>query len=287
MKAVRTLLLLTIAATFLVSEPVVGQITRSVDALEDVGIEEYLNAQVPLDLKFRDSSGKEIQLADLFDGDHPVILTLNYSDCPMLCQLQLNGLIDALRELDLDVGEDFTVCSVSIDPLETAQRARLTKQRYVKAYGREGSTSGWRFLIGEKASIDELANAVGFKYKYVPERKEYAHSAALMICTPDGKLSRYLYGVMYPVQTLKLSLVEAGQGKVGSTLDRVILFCFHYDATSGTYAPMAKRMMQLGAGLTMSVLGLVLFPVWLRRRKGSVQPQASSDRDTISGGANA
>lgn len=258
-----------VLAVALTAEPVVAQLARSVDALEGVGIEEHLNSQIPLDLKFKDSSGKEIQLSDLFDGEHPVVLSLNYSDCPMLCQLQLNGLVDAVRELDLDVGKDFLICSVSIDPLETPTRARLTKQRYVKAYGRQGSASGWRFLTGEKSAIDELADVVGFKYKYVPERKEYAHSAALMICTPEGKVSRYLYGVMYPLQTLKLSLVEASEGKVGSTLDRVLLFCFHYDATSGTYAPMAKRMMQLGAGFTVSVLGVVLFPVWLKRRRAN------------------
>ena len=246
-----------------------GQLNGDLDALEGVGIDEMLNASLPLELEFVSAEGKKVRLADLFNCKRAILLSLNYSDCPMLCQLQLNGLVDGLKELNWDVGEKFQICSVSINPLETPQRARQVKQRYLKSYGRPTNADGWEFLTGDQKSIEQLADAVGFRYKYVAEREEYAHSAAIMVCTPDGRVSRYLYGVLYPAQTLKLALVEAGQGKIGSTLDRVLLYCFHYDESSGRYAPVARRLMKLGAGMTLTTLAVGLIPVWLRRRQAA------------------
>jgi protein SCO1/2 len=243
----------------------VAQVNETVDALDGVGIDERPNAQLPLELQFCDSRGRSMRLGDLFNGTRPVLLALNYSDCPMLCQLQLNGLVEGLREMDWDAGEQFEVCSVSINPLETPHRARQVKQRYIQAYGRPGTAAGWHFLTGNQAAIAELAQTVGFRFRYVPETREYAHAAAVMVCTPEGRLSRYLYGVAYPPQTLKMSLVEAGDGRIGSTLDRVMLYCFHYDATLGRYAPVARRLMQVAAALTLATLGLTLVPIWLRR----------------------
>ncbi len=244
-----------------------AQIARDVNSLDGVGVDEQLNAQLPLDLQFRDSRGRTIQLNTLFDEKRPVILSLNYADCPMLCQLQLNGLVEGLREMKWDAGDQFQVVSISIDPLETPQRARQTKQRYVKAYGRPRTADGWHFLTGDEASIKAIADAVGFRYKYVPQRKEYAHAAVVMACTPTGRVSRYLYGVVYPPQTLRLALVEASEGKVGSTLDRVLLFCFHYDAEAGRYAPVARQLMKLAAGVTLATILVGLIPSWLRRRR--------------------
>lgn len=263
----RLLILIIVAKLSFLLASASAQINRELQTLDGVGIEEKLDAELPLDLTFRNSDGKVIQLRDLFDGESPVLLSLNYSDCPMLCQLQLNGLVEGLQDLSWDVGENFKVCSVSINPLETTERARQTKQRYVKSYGRPRTAKGWNFLTGDKESIDQLAEAVGFLYKYVPERDEYAHSAAIMVCTPEGRVSRYLYGVLYPAQTLKLSLVEAGEGKIGTTIDRVMLYCFHYDETSGRYAPVAKRLMKLGAGVTLATLAVSLVPFWVRRRR--------------------
>ncbi len=254
-----------------------AQVNRDLDALEGVGIDEKLDTQLPLDLTFTDTKGKEVRLGDLFVGDRPILLSLNYSDCPMLCQLQLNGLLDGLRELSWDAGDQFEICSVSINPLETPQRARQVKQRYVKSYGRPNTAEGWHFLTGDQRSIERLADAVGFRYKYVPEREEYAHSAAIMVCTPDGRVSRYLYGVLYPAQTLKLALVEAGEGKVGSTLDRVLLYCFHYDESSGRYAPVARRLMKLGAVMTLTTLAVGLIPIWMRRRREASLVERAND----------
>lgn len=243
-----------------------AQLLDKVDNLESVGVDENLEATLPLHLEFRDSSGKTVKLGDLIRDGKPVLLSLNYSDCPMLCRLQLNGLVDGLRDIKLEPGNDFDIISVSIDPLETPQRARQTKQNYVKSYGRPRTAGGWHFLSGDQRSIAELAEAVGFRYRYVPERKEYAHAAVTIAVTPKGKISRYLYGVVYPPQTLRLSLIEAAEGKIGTTLDKVLLFCLHYDAATGRYAPVAKNLMRLGAGATITALAVGLLPLWLRRR---------------------
>ncbi|MCH5372960.1 MAG: cytochrome c oxidase subunit II [Planctomycetes bacterium] len=255
------------------------------DDLQGVGIDEKLGSSVPLDLRFQDEQGRDVTLGDLFGTGRPVILSLNYSDCPMLCTLQLNGLVDALIDVPLTPGQDFEVLSVSIDPAETPQRARLTKQTYVKAYGRTETAAGWHFWVGKQASIDRLADAVGFRYRFVPERNEFSHAAALMICTPAGELSRYLYGVQFDPQTLKLSLIEASEGKIGSAMDQIILYCFHYDAEAGRYGPVAQRIMRLGAGLTLCIILIGLVPVWLRRSSRSSRQPADENRSTPDAGA--
>lgn len=236
--------------------------------LEEVGITERLEEQIPLDLTFRDEQGRQVILGDYF-SDRPVILSLTYSNCPMLCYLQLDGLVRALQDLDFSPGKEFEIVNVSVDPNESSQRALVTKRKHVEMYGRQETAGGWHFLTGSEASIKRLAATVGFRYKFVPERNEYAHAAAIMIATPEGRLSRYLYGVVYSPPTLRLALVEAGQGKIGTTLDQVLLFCFHYDATSGSYAPAAMRIMQIGGCLTLTALLLGVVPFWLRRTNGT------------------
>jgi len=249
------------------------------ETLQEIGVDEHLGGQLPLDLRFRDENGAEVTLGSIFQGNRPIVLSLNYSDCPMLCTLVLNGLVDGLKEMAWVPGQQFEIVSVSIDPLETPQRARLTKQRYVRSYGRPETAAGWHFLTGNQENIKKLADAAGFRYKYVEKDKQYAHAAVIMICTPQGRMSRYLYGVQFPEQTLRLSLVEAGEGKVGSTLDKVLLFCFHYDAEAGRYGPVARNIMKLGAGMTCGVLVLALLPFWLRRRR---RPPAGEPQDSVS-----
>jgi protein SCO1/2 len=241
--------------------------------LNDVGIEEQRGGQIPLDLPFIDSSGQAVVLHDLFDGTRPVLLTLNYSNCPMLCSLQLDGLFTGLQEMPWALGENFQMVTVSIDPLETPQRAQLTKQKYLKLYGRATAANGWRVLTGKEEHIQRLADAVGFHFQYVPATREYAHAAAAIILTPDGRVSRYLYGVEYDPQTIRLSLVEAGEGKIGSAVDQVLLFCFHYDETKGRYGPAAAALMRTGAALTVLCLGCMLFAFW---RRGPAQGSGTS-----------
>ncbi len=232
-----------------------------------VGVTEHLNDQLPLDLPFVDFNGTAVKLGDYFDATHPVVLTLNYSNCPMLCSLQLDGLFDALKEMKWDLGNEYRMVTVSIDPTEPSERAAMTREKYLQRYGRPGCGAGYAVLTGKSKQIKELTDIVGFQYRYVPETGEYAHTAVTMICTPDGRLSRYLYGVEYDQQTLRLSLLEAAQGKIGTSMEQFLLFCFHYDAAKGKYGPAAFNLMKLGALTTVLVVGGALVVYW-RRESG-------------------
>lgn len=235
------------------------------EELKNVGTEEHLGAPLPLELAFTDASGRPVTLGQFFDGRRPVILTMNYSDCPRLCSLQLNGLFRGLEQLDWSLGDQFHMITVSIDPREPPQRAQATKDKYLEAYGRSSGTEGWHCLVGAEENIRRLADAVGFRYAYVEETRQYAHAAVTMVLTPDGRVSRYLYGIEYSPQTLRLALLEASQGKLGSTVDKVILYCFRYDSAAGRYAPVAERVMTLGAGLFAVVFGGTLLAFWGRQ----------------------
>ncbi len=243
--------------------------------LKGVGVSEHLDEQVPLDLEFVDSNGKKVKLGDYFDGERPIILTMNYSNCPMLCSLQLNGLYDALGRLDWNMGDKYDMITVCIDPLETPERARMTKQKYLKIYRRAGAAEGYHYLTGSDENIKKVAEAVGFNYKYSEKQRQYLHAAVTMIITPDGRVSRYLYGVEYDPQTLKLSLLEAADGKIGSSVERFLLFCYHYDPESGRYGPSAFRLMQLGGGVTIVVLvgGFLILNRRAKGRKHDPDPQ--------------
>lgn len=247
-----------------------GVVTRK-DApparLKGLDVEEHLSRPLPLGLEFTDTSGRRVALADYVRGERPVIFTLNYSDCPMLCSLQLSGLATALRSLDRKLGADFDIVTVSLNPLESPERARETAQRYHGEAGQPTAAAGWHFLTGTEQNIQALAHALGIGYGYNEARKEYVHPAALVISTPSGRISRYLYGIEYVPKTLSLSLVEAAEGKIGSSVDRLILYCFHYDETEGRYAPVAMNIMRVGGGLTALCLGGFLGAYWFRGRK--------------------
>lgn len=235
--------------------------------LEEVGVEEHLDAKLPLDLEFRDEYGAVVRLGDYFDGVKPVILTLNYYKCPMLCGLQLNGFLDGLRGLDWTPGVEFEVVTVSINPLETPALAAEKKQNYMKRYERPAAAKGWHFLTGQEPAIRRLASTLGFGYTYDRSTGEYAHAAALFVITPDGRVARYLYGIEYPKRRLRLALLEASEGKIGSTIDQIILYCFHYDPDSRRYSPVAMNIMRLGGSATALILGLTLGGYWLREAR--------------------
>lgn len=278
MKCVRIMLLL---AAALVCATGTGEAQRAEplpDALEGVGITEHPGAALPLSLEFRDETGRTVRLGDYFKGDRPLILTLNYYGCEMLCTLQLNGLVEALKQMPGSPGQEFEIVTVSINPLETPTLARLKKQNYIREYGRPSAAGGWHFLVGREAEIRTLTDTVGFGYRYDKERQQYAHAAALFVCSPKGILSRCLYGIQYEPQTVRLALSEASEGKTGSTLDRVLLYCFHFDEASGRYAPTALSLMRAGGGLTLLLLGTGLGALWLRevRRRRRAGPVAAS-----------
>jgi protein SCO1/2 len=218
-------------------------------------------------LKFTDAEGTPTQLSDVLGSRRPVMLTLNYSDCPMLCNLQLDALVEGLKGVAWTAGEQYDILTVSINPSEKLERTRATRDKYVEAYGRPSAKQGWHFWTGTQENIQALARTVGFKYQFVEARQEYAHTAAVMLLSPDGQVTRYLYGVVYNPADLRLALVEAGEGKIGSTVDRILLYCFHYDASAGRYAPVAANIMRLGGFVTVIVLASVLGMYWLNETK--------------------
>jgi protein SCO1/2 len=244
----------TVAAQF--TDPNQGIGVRP-ELLKQVGVDQKLNDEIPLNLAFRDEHGRPVELAQFF-GSKPVILTLVYYNCPMLCTQVLNGLDRSLEVLPLEIGKDFNVVTVSIDPTDRPVVAEAKQAMYAGMYRRPGAQYGWHFLTGDEPQIKQLADSVGFRYAYDPDSQQYAHASAIMLLTPAGKISRYFYGVSYPERDLRLGLVEASQGKIGSPVDAVLLFCYHYDPHTGKYGLLISRVLQLGGILTVLVGGIFL-----------------------------
>jgi protein SCO1/2 len=236
---------------------------NSTEVLKKVDIEQRLNNQIPLDLKFRDESGREVRLGEYFAKGRPVALTLVYYECPMLCNQVLNGAVGAFQALSFTAGEEFEVVTVSFDPREGPELAARKKETYLRRYRREGAERGWHFLTGDKASIDALAESVGFRYAWDEQSQQFAHASAVMVATPQGRLSHYFYGIDYAPRDLKLALVEASEGKVGSPVDALLLYCYHYDPVSGRFAPV---MGVLRAAGVLTVAGVVALLLYLRRK---------------------
>jgi protein SCO1/2 len=259
-----------------IEDGVVTRVEAAPKRLQGVDVIEHLDAALPLELPFTDTQGRSVTLRDYVTGDRPVIFTLNYSDCPMLCSLQLSGMVTALKEIDWTAGGEFDIVTVSLNPVETFEQAKRTQDRYVGSYGRPAAARGWHFLTGSEANIQALAHALGVEYGYNEKRKEYVHPAVLAIATPSGHIARYLYGIEYVPKTLRLSLVEASQGKIGTSVDRIILFCFHYDESEGRYAPVAMNIMRLGGGVTVLGLGAFLSAFWLRQWRKRAGREAAS-----------
>jgi protein SCO1/2 len=229
------------------------------ELLKDVSIDQKLDSQVPMNLTFRDEHGKPVMLGQFFTPGKPVVLSLVYFTCPMLCTEELNGLDRSLKLLPMSVGKDFQVVTVSIDPTDEPIMADAKHQLYTGMYGRPGGAAGWHFLTGENSQIKALADSVGYRYAYDPDSKQFAHAALIMVLTGDGKISRYLYGVNYPSRDLRLSLDEASNGKIGSPVDQVLLFCYHYDPHTGKYGLVIARAIQVGGALTLLGLGTLIF----------------------------
>ena len=237
------------------------------EELRGISLDAEPGAQVPIDRPFVDETGKKVVLSDYFDGEKPVIMTLGYYRCPMLCDLVLNGLADALKALSWEPGREFEIVTISFDPVETPMMAKLKKQSYVKYFGRTSAHRGWHFLVGEKDDSRAVADAVGFGYTWNQKQKQWIHPAAIFILTPDGKLSRCIPRTTFEPRAVKLSLVEASEGKLGSTIDSLLLWCFHYDEEANRYSLAATAVMRIGGFVVMIVLAAILLPVWLRSRK--------------------
>jgi protein SCO1 len=240
------------------------------DELKGIGITEHLGDQVFLgDYTFKNETGKDVKLADYFHAGRPVLLTLVYYECPNLCNFLLNGLVKSLKTLDWTPGKNFEIVTLSINPNEKPELAEKKKAAYLESYGRKEADVGWHFLTGDDAQVRKLADQVGFGYRYEPKDAQYAHSAAIFVLTPDGKISRYLYGIEFKKTDLRLSLLEASNGKIGTIIDRILLFCYRYDPQTRKYSIYLTKVMQAGGGLTLLIFGGNLALFWRRQRKGA------------------
>jgi protein SCO1/2 len=237
--------------------------------VREVGIDQRLGERIALDTRFVDEGGRSVALAEYF-GTKPVVLVLAYNRCPMLCTQVLNGLVHALRAVDLEPGRDFEILTVSIDPRETSELAARTKASYVREYGREGAAAGWHFLVGPEESIRRLAGEVGFRYVHDPKTDEYAHASGFVVLTPSGVLSRYFYGLEHPAGDVRLALVESSEGRVGTLADQVLLLCYHYDPRTGRYGFAILNVLRALGVLT--VLGIVAFVVFMSSRPRRAPP---------------
>jgi protein SCO1 len=262
--------------------PPVGSVPtgNSTEVLKKVNIEQKLGSQIPLDATFKNEWGQSVKLGDYFKGDRPVILTLVYYECPMLCNQTLNGLVGALEAVTFSPGKEFEIVTVSFDPREGPETAAKKKETYLKRYRREGAQNGWHFLTGDKEAIDRLAQSVGFGYAWDEQSKQFAHASAIMVATPEGRLSHYFYGIEYSPKDIRLSLVEASSGKIGSPVDELILYCYHYDPATGKFAPV---MAVLRAAGVLTVAGIVALIFFLNKRRRD--PDAWDDELNVGGTA--
>lgn len=237
--------------------------------LSGVGITERLGAELDPSIPFVSDTGESVVIGDYFKRGRPVLLTIIYYECPSLCNYHLNGVVAALKDVNLTPGKDFEIVAVSMNHRETPELAAEKKTSYIEEYGRSESAPGWHFLTGTEENIRKLADQVGFGFKWSEKQQQYAHAAAAYVVTPDGVVSRYLYGIEFKPQTLRLALLEAGQGKIGNIVDQIVLFCFQFNPAKNKYTLYAWNIMRLGAIFAMIGLAIFLVPAWLRERQGT------------------
>lgn len=247
-------------------EPVPPQMQRDTSG---VGITEHLGGKIPLDLTFTDTSGRDVTLGEYFNKKRPVIIQMGYFNCPMICDVVSEKIIEGVKGLDLQMGQDFDVLYVSVNPKERWQLGQQKKRSYIEAYGKPGAIEGWNFLVGQEAGIKKLTDAIGFGFRKVEGRDEWSHPPMIAILTSDGTISRYFYGNDYPSEQLRMSLVEAGRGQVGSYVEQVLIgLCYHYDGYAGKYTPRYMMIMQIGGAITVLIVFGILGRLWIRDAMG-------------------
>ena len=243
--------------------------------VRDVGLDQRLDQQVPLNLEFKDETGAQVHLGDYFDN-RPVILVLAYYRCPMLCTQVLNGVVKSLRDVDFEPGKDYRIITVSFDPREGPELAAQKKETYTAAFNRPGADVGWHFLTGEQTPIVQLTSTVGFRFVYDPSLEQYAHASGIMVLTPQGRLSHYFYGIDFPPRDVRLALVEASQGRIGSPVDQLLLLCYHYDPTTGKYSASVMALVRTVAVVMMLSLAIPVGRAWYRDWRQGPTPPATT-----------
>jgi protein SCO1/2 len=266
-----------VAVVVLAVLPLRGQQTAAAQPalLRGAGITQQMDAQIPPDLSFRDESGKAVRLGDYF-GRKPIVLSLVYFNCPSLCTEVLNGELRAFQNISLQLGKDYEAVTVSFDPKDGPAEAEIKRRIYTGLYGRAGSAKAWHFLTGNTKSIDAVTQAVGFHDVYDQASGQFAHAATIMILTPEGRVARYFYGVQYPARDVRLGLVEASEGKIGSPTDAALLFCYHYDPLTGKYGLMVANLMRAAGSATVLALGIFLWVMFRRERNRGVPAFAAN-----------
>jgi len=255
-----------LALSGLAAFPATAQQSTTPAILKKVGIQQNLNSQIPPDLEFRDEAGNTVRIGDYF-GKKPIVLSLVYFDCPALCTEVLNGQLRTMNAISLNLGSDFEAVTVSFEPKDTPALAKAKRDVYIGQYGRPGAVDHWHFLTGEQQSIDALTNITGFQYAYDSAIHQYAHAAAIMVLTPEGRIDRYFYGVIYPARDFRLGLVEASEGKIGTITDHALLYCYQYDPMTGKYGVVIINVLRISGGLTVLALGIFMAIMFLRERK--------------------
>jgi protein SCO1/2 len=235
--------------------------------LEDVGVQEHLDGQIPMDAQFHDQTGKAFRFGDLFDGKRPVLLTLAYHTCPTVCSMVLSQTVETMKKVGWTAGKEYVAITLSFDPRETMERTAAKRTSLLGQYGRPEAEQGWHFLLGDDTNIHRVTDAVGFHYHYVEHEQQFAHPTVIMLLKPNGQVARYLYGLEYSPNDVRIGLLEASNGKSISTIERVILYCYHYDPQGGKYVLLATRVMQIGGGITAIALVSFLSVLWIRDRK--------------------
>ena len=235
-------------------------------ALREIGFDQYIDQRVPLDTTFRDEAGATVRLGDYF-GNKPVVLVFAYYDCPMLCTQVINGLSSALGVMSLNPGRDFEIVTVSFNPRDTTASAAAKKASYLERYRRPGAAAGWHFLSGDQANIDRLTRAAGFRYAWDAATKQYAHPSGVIVLTPDGRLSKYLFGIEYGPRDLRLGIVEASAGRIGTPVDSLLLYCYHYDPMTGRYGLAIMRVIRMAGAATVLAIGAFIVVMVRREQK--------------------
>lgn len=277
-RALGLVLAMTATALLLGPEPSAAQEVKNaiqVNLLKQVAFEQNLDAQLPLETPLRDEEGRPVTLRDFFGKKKPVVLVFVYFECPMLCKVELNGLVRNLRTLSLSAGKEFDIVTVSIDPRETPKLATVKKRNYLNWYDRAGAENGWHFLTGEEPAIKRLTGVAGFRYAYDEKNDQYAHPAGLIVATPEGRISRYVYGVDFPASALRWALVEASAGKVGTPVDKILLMCFHYDPATGRYSFAIMSALRILGSATVLALGTYVLTMYLRDRRRAAERSAA------------
>ncbi len=264
---------LSIAALTLLASPIFAQQPGPPPILREVSIAQRLNEPIPPEIIFRDENGQTVHLGDYF-GTKPIVLSLVYFDCPALCTEVLNGELRTMKAISLDLGKDFDAITVSFEPKDTPELAKAKRDVYAGQYGRPGARENWHFLTGDQPSIDALTQAAGFHYAYDSASRQYAHAAAILVLTPHGRIARYFYGVQYPGRDVRLGLVEASEGKIGTPTDHALLYCYQYDPATGKYGLMVMNVVRAAGVLTVLVLGIFMFVMFRRERNHPSGPPA-------------